>query len=530
METPVYDHASDSETDSVSDNETTAFSNAAQDVACTETDGYSDEAQDEFVMQTEVAPTETEVGSELYSEGSAAKQLKGTSSFILAQMATMALQMEALRACAPAAPSGSNAICTGQEEGPRRASALRGSRQACVEASASGAAAAASAAAAALAASALMPGIPREEVQKAIFVALDADGDHRLSCAELLRFAQLCGFDGDDEAWNEEFEELCETHAGSNQVGPTEAQFRALLDDDSDTGMYCHYKELVDVCRKLATPNEAEDDLQDGEDEEQSCDLEHSGMDAAQLLKEMWDEGEAAGDKLGDDSDEEDNEAQRGDGHRRAPHSQQQSLDDAQRGCVGRHARRTRQASLDEAPFATMAPPRKRSREGTGSDVYAPRQELMKSLPMELLALGSKEALHNSKKIPSLAKRIAAEHLPTAGAAKVLSSMATVFLRQDVMRPHKLSIAYVFHELLNIEGAGSAIASEGPEHFLEVIGQAIVRQPPNKLGPFHRLLDMWKHIYAEEFLAQLRESWSRKRPPAVCQVGTVVGHSNGVHH
>merc|ERR1719195_1590601 len=74
-------------------------------------------------------------------------------------------------------------------------------------------------------------------------------------------------------------------------------------------------------------------------------------------------------------------------------------------------------------------PPLKRSREGTGGGQEAPR----KSLSMELLALGSKEALHNSKKIPNLAKWIATEHLPTAGAAKVLRSMATVFLRQDVL-------------------------------------------------------------------------------------------------
>jgi len=131
---------------------------------------------------------------------------------------------------------------------------------------------------------------------------------------------------------------------------------------------------------------------------------------------------------------------------------------------------------------------------------------------MELLALGSQEALHNSMKIPKLAKRIAVEHLPMAGAFKVLRSMATVFLRQDALRSHKLSMAYVFHELLNVEGAGSEIALEGPEHFLEVVGQAIVWQPPNRLGPLHRLLDMWNQIYAEEFLAQLRESWSWKRP------------------
>merc|ERR1739838_803951 len=111
-------------------------------------------------------------------------------------------------------------------------------------------------------------------------------------------------------------------------MGP---QFRALLDDDSDVGMYCHDNELVDVCQKLATTNEAALFTKDNtaEDEEQPCDLEHSGMDAAQLLNEVWDEGKAAGEKLGDDS------------RCRAPHSQRRKLENAQHGHVGR---------LDEAP------------------------------------------------------------------------------------------------------------------------------------------------------------------------------------
>lgn len=97
----------------------------------------------------------------------------------------------------------------------------------------------------------------RVEVQRSIFTILDADLDGRLNQAELQKFAELMGFDGDDVAWKEEFDAMLESHGDFSDNGIHESGFRAMLDDQSDDGFYCKDSELEDVCGKLVAESHA---------------------------------------------------------------------------------------------------------------------------------------------------------------------------------------------------------------------------------------------------------------------------------
>eukprot|EP00927_Polykrikos_kofoidii_P049607 TRINITY_DN43645_c0_g1_i1.p1 TRINITY_DN43645_c0_g1~~TRINITY_DN43645_c0_g1_i1.p1 ORF type:complete len:686 (+),score=151.53 TRINITY_DN43645_c0_g1_i1:87-2144(+) len=90
----------------------------------------------------------------------------------------------------------------------------------------------------------------RVAYQKAIFTALDVDGDRRLNWKEMRHFAELVGFDEDDEAWKAAFEDLCEVVAAPPTEGLDETGFLAVLDDD-DRGCYCKTAELRRILSKL---------------------------------------------------------------------------------------------------------------------------------------------------------------------------------------------------------------------------------------------------------------------------------------
>jgi len=81
----------------------------------------------------------------------------------------------------------------------------------------------------------------RDELKSALFSCLDMDSDRRLNSREMRSFAELSGFEGDDEEWAEVYSFLCGIE------GCNLATFGGLLDDDSDDGIYCSDVELVDA-------------------------------------------------------------------------------------------------------------------------------------------------------------------------------------------------------------------------------------------------------------------------------------------
>mmetsp|Transcript_92315 Transcript_92315/g.214502 ORF Transcript_92315/g.214502 Transcript_92315/m.214502 type:complete len:603 (-) Transcript_92315:46-1854(-) len=523
----------------------------------------------------------------------------------LAEMATLALQLEAMRAAVgdeaqrrrDVSSSQSQEQTETEEQSMQRFQASPRSNAAEVEE------------ASVRRASALRGVQPasrgRWNLQRAIFRALDADGDGRLGCAELLRFAQLTGFDGSEADWGGEFRDLCAAHADGDPAGPTLPGFRLMLDDTSDDGFHCTDKELAKVCSQLASglgadansacplgsadptvnpgvthvalPSDQGGERAWGDTEEETeegprssgakttIDLEVAPqhirrdevepVDAEELLRKAWEEREAAGEKLGEESEGE-GELKDGSGavsgapqgiavvcHPTEPsrtfdsscvwHSaadDSRLLDDllveagvphlAER--TGRCRHTGCKASREETQSGHSRPaqhhhPAKLARRGalrgpaaTPKADAAVDVDVSSILRSELLQLGTKEAMRDQKRIPQLAKRIMVAHLPLVGVAKALQTMASTFNREDVVRPHKLAIAYVFHEMLLCLGPTSDFATQGGQHFLAHIGQPISRMPLDKLAPFLKLLTMWRCAYTDHFLRELREAWMRR--------------------
>jgi len=76
------------------------------------------------------------------------------------------------------------------------------------------------------------------------FATCDADGDGRLSCCEMRRFADFTGFQGDAQAWNNEYRLLCLDHKADPSAGVDLTLFTEMVSDDSDSGCYCTNSEL----------------------------------------------------------------------------------------------------------------------------------------------------------------------------------------------------------------------------------------------------------------------------------------------
>eukprot|EP00747_Dinoflagellata_sp_TGD_P116370 gnl/TRDRNA2_/TRDRNA2_172360_c2_seq1.p1 gnl/TRDRNA2_/TRDRNA2_172360_c2~~gnl/TRDRNA2_/TRDRNA2_172360_c2_seq1.p1 ORF type:complete len:676 (-),score=163.69 gnl/TRDRNA2_/TRDRNA2_172360_c2_seq1:215-2191(-) len=92
----------------------------------------------------------------------------------------------------------------------------------------------------------------RSKLMKAVFHALDVDGDQRLNMQEMLRFACFCGFDGGDEVWAEEYDSLFAENPGETPEGGISFDFFVrLVDDESDGGSYCTDDELCVMLDKL---------------------------------------------------------------------------------------------------------------------------------------------------------------------------------------------------------------------------------------------------------------------------------------
>ena len=82
----------------------------------------------------------------------------------------------------------------------------------------------------------------RLELIKAVFNALDTGGNGLLTVADMRPFADQTGFNGSDQDWQQEFEQLCGEH-GSRE-GIAVDGFAALVNDSSDEGCYCTDEEL----------------------------------------------------------------------------------------------------------------------------------------------------------------------------------------------------------------------------------------------------------------------------------------------
>lgn len=91
----------------------------------------------------------------------------------------------------------------------------------------------------------------RLQLQRAIHRECDVDGDGFLRCEELRNFASETGFDGDDEEWASEYKSLCNGRGVDDTVGFNEAEFAAVVDDGTATGVYCTDEELQAAFARL---------------------------------------------------------------------------------------------------------------------------------------------------------------------------------------------------------------------------------------------------------------------------------------
>lgn len=101
------------------------------------------------------------------------------------------------------------------------------------------------------AASRASPPSTRADLARAVFNACDTNGDDLLDKREMQAFAKQIGFDGDDEAWSEEFAELCKEHGCASAAAVDKDLFLRLVDDRSDSGCYCTDGELREMLTHL---------------------------------------------------------------------------------------------------------------------------------------------------------------------------------------------------------------------------------------------------------------------------------------
>merc|ERR1719362_83096 len=91
----------------------------------------------------------------------------------------------------------------------------------------------------------------RQQLVQEVFHFCDRDSDGRLKKDEMLRFAELTGFEGNGQEWDEEYRLLCADHDLDTNLGIAEDTFLRLVDDESDAGQYCSDDELREMLEKL---------------------------------------------------------------------------------------------------------------------------------------------------------------------------------------------------------------------------------------------------------------------------------------
>lgn len=73
----------------------------------------------------------------------------------------------------------------------------------------------------------------RSDVVNALFNCLQCKDTGRIGSQELQRYAKLSGFDGDDDDWAEEYEDLCAEQGWNKEQGLSRAEFSVLMNDDA---------------------------------------------------------------------------------------------------------------------------------------------------------------------------------------------------------------------------------------------------------------------------------------------------------
>ncbi|CAK8992285.1 Uncharacterized protein SCF082_LOCUS3046 [Durusdinium trenchii] len=73
----------------------------------------------------------------------------------------------------------------------------------------------------------------RADIVDALFISLKCKDTGRIGSQELHRYAKLSGFDGDDDDWAEEFEELCAEQGWDKEEGLGHHEFLVLMENES---------------------------------------------------------------------------------------------------------------------------------------------------------------------------------------------------------------------------------------------------------------------------------------------------------
>eukprot|EP00930_Biecheleria_cincta_P068753 TRINITY_DN5655_c0_g1_i1.p1 TRINITY_DN5655_c0_g1~~TRINITY_DN5655_c0_g1_i1.p1 ORF type:complete len:1890 (-),score=285.46 TRINITY_DN5655_c0_g1_i1:712-5883(-) len=105
-------------------------------------------------------------------------------------------------------------------------------------------------------------GCDRHSLLYDIFRTFDIDGDGKLTNLEMLEFARLAGFNGNLEKWDAELQLLCDAHGADHRRGISRQLFHCLVDDASDTGLYCSGRELQAI---LSAVQQGQADIRSGE-------------------------------------------------------------------------------------------------------------------------------------------------------------------------------------------------------------------------------------------------------------------------
>eukprot|EP00930_Biecheleria_cincta_P103898 TRINITY_DN9600_c0_g3_i1.p1 TRINITY_DN9600_c0_g3~~TRINITY_DN9600_c0_g3_i1.p1 ORF type:complete len:1887 (+),score=453.55 TRINITY_DN9600_c0_g3_i1:247-5907(+) len=75
----------------------------------------------------------------------------------------------------------------------------------------------------------------RQDLVNALFVALDSSRKGALSCSDFKRYGELSGFDGSDDDWKAEFDDMCKDRSWDSEQGVSRLQFAEFVGDASST-------------------------------------------------------------------------------------------------------------------------------------------------------------------------------------------------------------------------------------------------------------------------------------------------------
>merc|ERR1719401_344584 len=94
-----------------------------------------------------------------------------------------------------------------------------------------------------------------------------------------------------------------------------------------------------------------------------------------------------------------------------------------------------------------------------------------------------------------------------------------MILAKATTRNHRLSIAYVFHELITTTSGAlrAELTHAGRWNFLQHLSRIVRRLSAEEAAPFLRLLEKWGkwRVYSDSALEQMRQSWAPKRIEAL---------------